>query len=477
MEYEYLTGLKKHASWKLLAADSSSLIISFFHRVFIKGNQRTVPVDEMESRLEDYLFYLRRILGDNAFPRQARVYLDEWAGPDTGFLRKFYPARGEQAEYDLTPASEKVLEWVSSFAPRQFVGTESRLLTIFRLLREIVSQAMVDPDQEIRRLEKEKADIEQQIQALKAGRFPDRDSTRIRERFLELGDTARRLLFDFRQVEENFRELDRKTREKITVSDRPKGQLLDEIFGDQDAISGSDQGKSFQAFWQYIMNPVSQDELDMLLSQVLDLPEILRIDDDAGLSRMRFLLIDAGERVNITRARLVEQLRKFLDDQAWLENKRIMELIRQIEKKAVAVRQNPPTERGFSRLDHVRPEIVLPMERGLFMPPEKIRVDDQVSQGKADFDADVLYSQQVVDRKKLARQVQVALRGRSQASLREVCEKFPVKQGLTELLTYLQIACESEHAMVENSKTTTIEYEDISGRQLKAVMPEVIFVS
>jgi len=172
MQYEYLVSLKKHPSWKLLAADSAPMILGFFHQVFIKKKQRTIPADEMISMMEDYLFHLHRILGEDVYQRSAKTYLDEWAGAQTGFLRKFYPARGEQAEYDLTPASEKVLEWISSFAPKEFIGTESRLLTVFRLLREIASHALIDPEAEIQRL-----DMIQVNETCLPGRsFPDRYS-------------------------------------------------------------------------------------------------------------------------------------------------------------------------------------------------------------------------------------------------------------------------------------------------------------
>ncbi len=477
MEYEYLVGLKKHPSWRLLNADSAPLIISFFYRVFTKENRRTIPAEEMTSKLEDYLFHLRTILGKDAYPRSAKAYLDEWSGGETGYLRKFYPARGEEEEFDLTPASEKVIEWLAAFASSRFVGTESRLLTVFRLLREIVKEAMVDPDAEIRRLEEEKRRIERELSALKAGQYAPADSTRIRERFIEAHHTARRLLFDFRQVEENFRQLDRKTREKIAVSEAAKGELLDDIFGEQDAINGSDQGKSFRAFWQYIMSPASQEELQSLLDQILALPEIRALDGDERLGRIRFQLIDAGERVNVTCAQLVEQLRKFLDDQTWLENKRIMEIIRQIEKKAVRIRSNPPPQKpGFTHVDHIKPEIGLPMARGLFHPPVRITVDDQVEMGHGNFASDILYRQQSVDEKILRQRIRRALKGRTQVTLAQICESFPVDKGVSELLGYLHIACKDDNAVVETDANTSILYTDTNGQRRKAIMPEVIFV-
>jgi hypothetical protein len=476
MEYEYLVSLKTHPSWRLLSADSAPLIIGFFYRVFTRENRRTIAADEMTAKLEDYLFHLRRILGEDAYPRSAKAYLDDWSGGQTGYLRKFYPARGEEAEYDLTPASEKVIEWLASFAPKQFVGTESRLMTVFRLLREIASEAMVDPEAEIRRLESEKNRIEAELSAIKAGRHTPKDGTRIRERFLEARDTAKRLLFDFRQVEENFRHLDRKTREKIAVSEAPKGELLDDIFGEQDAIHGTDQGKSFRAFWQYMMSPASQEEMETLLAQVLALSEIHDLDEEASMGRIRFQLIEAGERVNETCAQLVEQLRKFLDDQAWLENKRIMAIIRNIEKNAVTVRPAPPSTNEFMHLDHIKPDVGLPMARGLFRPPRRITVDDRVEVGKGDFDADALYQQQYVDEKELRRRIRRCLKGRSQVTLAQICQDHPVEKGLSEILAYLHLACKDDNAVVDTDAGIPILYRDAGGRVRKVIMPEVIFV-
>jgi len=39
---------------------------------------------------------------------------------------------------------------------------------------------------------------------------------------------------------------------------------------------------------------------------------------------------------------LSQQLRRFLDDQAWLGNRRIMDILHEIEAKALTVREIPP---------------------------------------------------------------------------------------------------------------------------------------
>ncbi len=475
MKYEYLQKLRSHPAWRLLTADSAPLILSFFHLVFVKPNRRAISAGKLAAKLDDYLYHLRQIHGDGLFPRPSKDYLDSWAGGEQAFLRKYYPDKGDEPEYDLTPASEKVIEWLSSLAQKKFVGTESRLLTIFRLLREIARDTSTDPDEQIQELEARKARIEAEISRLKQGQLRPRDTTRVRERFMQVEETARRLLFDFRQIEENFRHLDRKTRERIATSDLPKGELLDQIFGEEDAIKGSDQGRSFRAFWAYLMSPASQAELDQLLARVMALPEIQDLAPDDGLTRMRFRLLEAGEKVNETCALLVEQLRRFLDDQAWLENRRIMAIIRDIEKKAVQHRRQPPAQKDFVRVHHVRPEIELPMARGLFRPPLRPVVDDRPEEGSSDFETPGLFDQHHVDEGVLRSRIGKALRSRSQISLVQLCEIYPIEKGLSEVIAYLHMACRDDHAVVAIETTQALEWTDTDGQRRKAHMPEVIF--
>ena len=112
-------------------ADHAPLIASFLQRTYIEPNIRVMAQPELESRLEDELFHLRETEGEDAFPPSARDYLDDWAQNERGWLRKFYPPGSDEAHFDLTPATEKAIAWLESLAQRAFIGTESRLMTVF----------------------------------------------------------------------------------------------------------------------------------------------------------------------------------------------------------------------------------------------------------------------------------------------------------------------------------------------------------
>ena len=482
MDFNRISGLRSHPAWRLLQADSAALIISFLYRTFIVTNQRSVPAEELATRLDDYLHHLREN-GEKRYPRKGRDYLNDWSSGEQGYLRKYYPAAsvGDEPLFDLTPATEKVIEWIASFEQKQFVGTESRLLTIFRLLQEIADETETDPTLRIQQLEQEKQAIERKIAQLTAGHITPHDSTRIKEKYLQAEETARQLLSDFRQVEENFRTLDRGVRERITTSDSGKGQMLDTIFLEQDAITESDQGRSFKAFWSWLMSPASQEQLQETLQKVLQLPEITALNmtseqQDALLDGIRFRLLEAGEKVNSTCAQLVEQLRRYLDDQAWLENRRIMEIVRQIEQSAIAIRQSPPPEKIFTRLAPLKPEIELPMARGLFRPAQRPVIDEVPQEGEADVDTSVLYNQHYVDEQLLKSQIRFALHNRPQITLLELVELYPVTKGLSEVIAYLHIASESDRAVINTDLNQAIAWQDSSGVEKTAWMPSVIFI-
>ncbi|MGB7649769.1 MAG: DUF3375 domain-containing protein [Gallionella sp.] len=479
MNYDYLCQLRNnHPAWHLLTLDNAPLIAGFLHHAFIQPNKRAIRQRELVSALDDYLYDLRLSYGEKLYPRPAKDYLDTWAHPDYAFLRKYYPAQEDEAEYDLSAATEKTLAWLDSLREKQFVGTESRLLTIFELLRNLLHATESDAQARIAELNKRKTEIEEEIARLQAGDAPLSlpSSTQVKERYFQIEETARQLLSDFRQVEANFRQLNQKTRERIALADKPKAELLAEIFGEQDAISASDQGRSFEAFWTFLMSLERREELQALLAQALDLPEVAGMTQDRWLADYRFHLSEAGEKIQRTAAQLVEQLRRFLDSQMWLENKRIAELIRDIEKKSLALKQTPPKQIDFATLPETKIDLTILGTRSLFAPPRKIRITDAAPLlGEGDFSAEVLFNQHHVDEAVLRQQITLMLSETSQVALSDIVEKYPLTRGMGEIVSYLNLANRGEKSTLNENQRQQILWRDEQGRARYADVPLAIF--
>ncbi|HTD75553.1 MAG TPA: DUF3375 family protein [Steroidobacteraceae bacterium] len=158
-----------HPAWRILVADHAPLVLSFLTLALIQPNRRAIPAPEIAAHLDAYLDHLRETYPER-YPRSARDYLEDWAAPNRAYLRKYYPKSGPDAEFDLTPATEKAIEWLQTLAPQQFIGTESRLLTLFQLLRDLAVGAQDDPSARIRDLTRRRDDIEREIERVPEGR-------------------------------------------------------------------------------------------------------------------------------------------------------------------------------------------------------------------------------------------------------------------------------------------------------------------
>lgn len=431
---------------------------------------------DLVEALNDTLYGLRERLGDKAFPKPALEYVNDWAANDKGWLRKFYPPGSDEPHFDLTPATERALAWLVSLSDRAFVGTESRLLTLFDLLKQMSEGSDTNPETRVAELHKRRDEIDAEIARVVSGNMPLLDDTALKDRFQQFTGLARDLLTDFREVEHNFRTLDRRVRERIALWSGSKGELLQDILGERDAISDSDQGKSFRAFWDFLMSQKRQEELTALLDRVLSLPPVAALSPDARLRRVHYDWLEAGEHAQRTVAQLSQQLRRFLDDQAWLENRRIMDVLHSIEARALALRDAPPSG-SVQSMPALTPSVDLPLERPLYSPATKtVLRTTALEAGDGDLDTGALFSQVRVDKAALASHIRQSLQTQNQISLGELLQARPLQQGLGELVAYLQLASVAAQSVVDEDTLETVTWTTPEGTTRSAQLPRVIFV-
>jgi flagellar motility protein MotE (MotC chaperone) len=462
-------------AWRLLCADNAPLVLSFLHQVFVTGNTRSISATELAGRLDDALYALNERSGGRTFPKPAKAYLDDWAAPEAGWLRKYYPEESDEPHFDATPAVEKALQWVRSLQAREFVGTESRLNTVFLLLRQIVFGTETDPQTRLDELRRRRQQLDDEIARAEAGELDLLDPSAVRDRYQQFASTARELLADFREVEENFRKLDRRLREKIAGWRGGKGELLDDVLGSRETIAGSDQGKSFQAFYDFLLSQARQEELAGLLDRVHQLGTIA--ERDPRLAHIHYDWLDAAERTQATVRQLSEQLRRFLDDQVWFENRRVIDILRDIESRALRLRDQRQIA-VTTELDGTAPVIGLPMERPLYTPVRKPRIDsDGIRPADEDGqDPAALFEQVYVDPEPLRGGVRRALQRAPRIGLTDLIAEQPLERGLAELVTYLSLTDEAFTILFDESRREQVSWQEPDGWSRTAALPRVTFV-
>jgi hypothetical protein len=197
---------------------------------------------------------------------------------------------------------------------------------------------------------------------------------------------------------------------------------------------------------------------------------------DPRLRRVHYDWLEAGEHTQRTVALLSEQLRRFLDDKAWLENRRIMDILHGIETHALALREKLP-DKDFMDLVLPAASIELPLERPLHRPASRPLITQvALDKGDAAIDTAILYSQIVVDKAELARNIRQELQELDQISLGEVISRHPLQHGLAELVTYVQLAGEWGHAVVDEKHEELVRWETEAGLIRQATLPHIILM-
>ena len=475
MDHEAIEMLRqRHPAWRLLRAANASLILSFLGDYFVQGNRGACAASEVAAALDEHLYALNAVAiaqsGEARFPKAPREYLEDWAADDSGLLRRFYPAGDGDVHYEVTAAFEKAYGWLDAIQERPFVATESRLHTAVELLRQIVQGTQTDPERRLADLRAKRHALDAEIAAVEGGEVPVLAPSGVRDRYQQFTSTARELLSDFREVEDNFRRLDRSAREKIATWDGAKGDLLADLVGSRSEIASSDQGHSFQAFYEFLLSDARQRELAELLSRIAELDE-LQVD-----RRTRGIHHDwseAAERAQRTVRQISEQLRRFLDDQVWLENRRVIELVREVEAHAIVLRDDPPPV-GLD-IDEPGIAIALPFDRPLYQRPVVADVDSLIPPNTAEVDDDVLFAQSFIDQTRLIANIQAAMPHGTAALLSDIVALHPIEQGAAEIVGYLALDGDELSVDMDDTESSTLDFVDPANPEVTKIarLPKV----
>lgn len=458
MDFAQATLLLKHPSARLLRAEQAPFALSFLHTVFKEGGQAAVGEDLLKTKLERWLAE-RRESETFEWERPAHEYLGDWCSEDRAWLRKVHSGGDEEPAYELTSATEKALAWLESLKGQAFVGTESRLEGIFRELDELLRQTSDDPEARLEYLKAERAKLDEEITRLLTGGKPETfEPWQINERYARVLENARTLVSDFRQVEENFRFLAQEVVERQTAAGMTKGEIVGRVLDSHDSVRESPQGRSFYGFVRLLLDPVRREQFEEQVAQALRIPGLeAELRDDSLLQRLFPRLRAEQEKVGASTQRLAANLRRALETARLAERRRVRELVGEIQTLALRIKENPPPRADFFEVEE-SPEIWSGLSRPLWDADQGIELDLGLKPAPEDGDMSdfkKLGTLPLLTLEVLQANVESCLAESEFVLLTEVLRRFPVTQGVLEVLGYLILAIQSPHYQAEG------QYDDI----------------
>ncbi|MBD2189105.1 DUF3375 domain-containing protein [Pseudanabaena mucicola] len=481
MEYaEIKRELETSPTLRLLRKGNAALILSFLHRQFKQVQRVSLSQIDLESRLSDYLEYLQD-LEPNTYLQKPKDYLNEWC--DDRLLRKTFDSNSDEPVFTLTPETEKAIAWLEDLQQKdEFVGTESRFLQIFALLKETQERSTTDIEVRITQLENERDRLQQEIDQIReTGTVERYTQTQLQERFLFANQVARQLIADFKDVEQNFRKLARTVQEAQLQQDTRKGAVISRVLDADQELKDSPQGRSFYAFWNFLMSTDKRQELKSMIQNVYQLDELKPLtQENLLLFRIERSLLDAGEYVVQSNHRLTEKLRQMLDERNMRENRRVAELINDVQRLALQVIKHEPRQIDFWVLEG-EPMTHLVMTRPLHSLEESeiptfsldltnledIALDEEITE---------LCQQFYLDEDILAQRIAQTLEHSSTISLTDLIQLYPVTQGLPEIVAYVAIAAQSEQHSINLSTIELLTIDSLEDEKpISLTVPQIIF--
>lgn len=463
----------------ILRGRSAPLMLSFFYKAFREGHNTTISNTELRSKLESYLEDLEYEEKDEEldaatlfddYGLKAMQYIEKWS--NAGFLSKYPNDEGEDL-HELTSDTQKVIKWLDDLEQREFIGTNSRFKDIFFKLQKMLEYGNENLEQRIEELEKKKWEIENEINLLKLGKKPAiSDDTEIKEQFYELNKMARELLSDFTEVEQNFEQIRKDIQRRYNEKDVVKGSLLVFALDALDEIHEKPQGKSFKAFWEFLMDERKQQEFSHMAEQLYKLLKERNIDynNDRFLKNLKRYLHASGKKVIDSNRKLSEKISRVLAERSLLERRQAMELIGEIRGMAYQLIDSKIKDYDFLFVED-KPGINLVDRWDLFEGKDQLTdvlFPDGIGgtePGEADLSS--LFDQFAIDKKKLLQRIDAMLVNKTQVTLKEIADAYALENGLSELIGYFSIASGNAHHIILEE---TIEPIIVANRKVNVPM-------
>lgn len=472
-------------TFKLLRARNLSLVITFLYREFKANEQITIPYQILVHKLGDFLESIEYNDEDDevrseklilAFDEKAKLYIDRWI--DLHYLRNVIDESIKEPFVLLSKHTEKVFQVFELFKEKEFVGTESKFKDIFNKLRDIIENANPDKEKRVVELEKKKQAIEEEIRRIKIDGYVNTyEDYQIESRFEEVNRLANELIGDFKEVEDNFKDITRKIYERQQQVDLTKGKLLAETFDALHELKKTNQGKSFYAFWQFMLDDISQTEFHKLTKELYQVLEDREIETSTKfLRKLKGLLHMAARKVLEKNGILADKLSREIVAKDQLESRKTRELMANIRQLAIQRIDYVSDRLIYLELED-SPDIYLPLERKLGEKPEKNSVSTSAEQAKfnpSDLDGlSKIYNTDHIDKRILLENIRELLRDKSQVSLQEVIAVNEISRGLAELLAYITLTNTSNKFFVNESVKESIAFDIKKGKYLE--LPQIIF--
>lgn len=272
--------------------------------------------------------------------------LDSWV--KAGFVSRTLDDE-DRERCQLTRGATTALGQVQAVSLDRNVATETALELVTARLSAVAVTVSADPDDHLRALDQQIAELTRRREALRAGLVPEYDHGKVVDDLKIVSSLAERMPADILGYGEKLRE---HTRALLThgldASDSSEAEAyaktLQRLFDGHDELANTPEGKAFDAFYTLLSDHRLRRQLETSVASVVesvDLPPDLRDSLTGFLDRMWMQV----QRVDEIRGQVYRRINTFVKDGDFLQYQSLRARITEAQRAAVDAFDTVPASR------------------------------------------------------------------------------------------------------------------------------------
>lgn len=472
--------LREKPFWKLLAADNAPEILALLQTIFFDG-EKTVKLSLLQVRFE-------KLLNELSFTTRGREEATAMINDlrRRGFLSSRFELGADEPAYELSVQAYDALRFIDSQTQSRVAPTEGRLELLTHAISKLNDDTNGDIRARIKRLRQEKKKLDERISLLNKGQINPVSDLEIRTQFADIVEMLDALDGDFLRVSDRFHELADDISSRMMNNSSSPDELLSGFFESYDEIADSDEGRTFQSFYRFLMDEKEMAELDSNIESLKtrafwkDLPE-------RGRQRLLYIRLNLMGRARDTQAvlkRLSGHLRRLVQSREYLKNRRLADLLAQckslaqlLSKEGLIKSQEHILQVYESSIDMIQPVYCRLDDPNNTIKDISLEKAPKVNLDIKDFAERINASE--INFTLLKKHIgQLLSEDNSVVTIADLLKRFPANQGLASAVGYLRLAQQAAVAGVDDKGVQLKEkayWYNRLGQHVEAVLPVFYF--
>ncbi|MGD1823426.1 MAG: DUF3375 family protein [Pleomorphochaeta sp.] len=477
----------------LLTKKDSPFIISFLYKMFKQdSNDNGIEQQYFVQKLASYLNkdnnFSDIIDDDNSYSIEIDTYdkalnlTKKWSSPENHFIFRYYNENNIEM-IDLSTPVDRLFRYFEEIdnLKNMFVATESKFIEIIDRINELDQNTTTNPQARINDLQRQKAELEKEIKQIEeTGEVQTFTHTQVSERINSLNQVSKSLIGDFKQLRDNNHKVFSELCKKQLENTENRGTILSHILDQTEELQRTPQAESFNSFWFYLSNREDKEAIKNKIERIRKkLPN--QDFEKSFYDTFEETLYKSGKAILEENRLLSEKLQKIITKKTSSEYKYISSLTKEIKTLSVKKDLTIPYKDTILVIDgnaDVNNDMARPLELINFQAKNNLSQYKKAEIPKIDLSQLVIdiYVNELEIKKNIENYYNDNKTNKFNFSIQEIINKYPIKFGLAETLTYLSIIYKSDWAKINDTESETIIFSnnDSTNSKISLSIPKVV---